>query len=436
MKLLLVLSLILSAFAVRAGDFKTPKKLETIWPSIPFYEGGDLGQYERTMAKDRDTVRKEFFGELMDALEKMADRGAVVEVMLEPMANILMAFDQMHDIHKMKDVVNVSFSLENQFKASLDNLFLQNDVRDNDRKIQISAGTNSDLLQAYIRGISKDNVIGKPITQNELNIKYSLEIYEQVDYISYGTFSSLGNGNFQVTYHIQGYKNGVTRNFIARGELTSAINNLAKQVFDYFQKTVFPDWEAPQKALEWLPMPIVASQENDEEAGYTFTEANLYCKARGYRLPYARELMLAQTGGVYKVGGIASLDLRSSYAVADRRFFNANHFLTLAHSNQTFGPIEEDTNPPRKGKFWCVRGNASEDVLIFEKLWSLRREYREKNKNIFVAIETIRFELGDFDTDSIYWERNLQERLSGLDEALKVLAMNGIVLDIPASLKR
>jgi len=49
-----------------------------------------------------------------------------------------MMFDQVHDIHKAKDVINIDKSLEAQFKARLDNLFQAFDVRDGDRKIQIS----------------------------------------------------------------------------------------------------------------------------------------------------------------------------------------------------------------------------------------------------------------------------------------------------------
>lgn len=68
------------------------KKIYTIWPQIPFYEGGDIGQYEKTMSQTRDEVRKEFWKELTDALKDLADKGAAVEVMIEPMAKILMMF--------------------------------------------------------------------------------------------------------------------------------------------------------------------------------------------------------------------------------------------------------------------------------------------------------------------------------------------------------
>lgn len=55
--------------------------------------------------------------------------------MTEPLAKILMIFDQVHDVHKAKDVIEIDISIEAQFKSSLDNLFILNDVRDDALKI-------------------------------------------------------------------------------------------------------------------------------------------------------------------------------------------------------------------------------------------------------------------------------------------------------------
>ncbi len=419
--------------------FKNKEKgVLTLWPSIPFFAGGDIGQYQTTMAQSRDSVRKDFFNDLIEGLSKLADKGAVAEVMLEPMANILMQFDQLHDIHKAKDVVKIDFSLEHQFKAALDALFVQHDVRDSTRKVQISKGTDADLLQSYIREISADRPFGKRITQEELNVLKALEIYEQIDYLSYGTFSNIGNGNFQVTYHLQGFKNGVTRNFIATGRLTAAVNDLAQQVFDFFQKNEHPDWETPYAKLQWLLMPVnpTRSEAVYGSASYTFDSAKSYCAARGYRLPYSREILMAESGGQYKQGGVQNLESHTPYPVADRRRVNENHVMTPGHEHATGGAVQPSSTQQSQVKFVCVKGAASADVLVFEKLWELHRQWRGNDIEVLAAIETLRFELGDSGTDGpIYFGNSFApvRRLGGVDEAMQVLRGKGIQFSMPGT---
>ncbi len=419
------------------------KKIATLWHSIPFFPGGDLGQYEKTMSQDRDSVRNEFWNTLMSSLEKMADKGAVVEVMLEPMANILMMFDQVHDIHKAKDIVGIDFSLEQQFKSALDDLFIRYDVRDDKRKIQISEGTKPDLLQAYIRGISTKRPLGKPITADELNVTYAIEMLNQIDYVAYGTFSSLGKGKFQLTFHVQGNKNGVTRNFISRGKLTEALDDLAKQVFDFFQKNVYEDWDTPHKGLKWLPMPINEERKKRmEDTGvydaYTFAEAKTYCQARGYRLPYSRELLMAESGTEYKDGGIKNLNQYAMYAVADRRSTLDNLWVRPINGDSTGGPFMGDGSLPMKGLFWCVKGTPAPEIQLYEKVWTLLRKYRNVDLKVYTALETIRAEIGDFDVSfgSLFWKGSFVtiQPMNSMEEALSVLRKKGIQLEVPGYL--
>ncbi len=423
------------------GDnrFKLAKKPANLFYQIPFFSGGDIGQYETTMSQSRDQVRKMFWGELMSEVESLADKGVVVEAMLEPMANILMKFDQLHDIHKSKDIVNIDYSLENQFKAALDKQFANFDVRDDQRKIQISRGTEADLLAAFIRDISADKPFGSPISKEEINVKRALELFEQIDYISYGTFSSLGGGNFQLTFHIIGNKNGVTRNFISRGELVNAVDDLARQVFDYFQANVYEEWKAPYSNLIWLPMPVNYERQikmhgyNSTDL-YTFNEAKSYCQARGYRLPFAKELLMAETGTKYQEGGITSLYPYASWAVADRRELNENNWIIPANGGSTNGIFMGDGSLPMKGVFWCVRGKIASDVQAVDKIWSLERKYRNKNLEIFTALQTLRFEIGDYGAESsklLFWNGDFitVTVLDSVEEALVILKKHGIQMD-------
>lgn len=407
------------------------KSILTLWPSIPFFEGGDLGQYRETMKQDRDTVRKMFMGELLDALERLADKGGAVDLMLEPMANILMMFDQVHDIHKAKDVVGIDKSLEAQFKASFENLFRLYDIRDNHRKIQFSTGTEKNLLEAYIRQISVEQPFGVPISADELKVQMALEIYEQIDLVAYGTFSNLGRGDFQLTFHISNNKNGTQRSFISRGPLIKALDDLVKQVFDFFQKNVYPDWETPFKGLAWLPIPINYNKKD----GYTWEETNFYCKNRGYRLPFARELLMAESGGAYKEGGIEALDLKTSYPVADRRLSMDHYVFTPGNEAASGGPIQAASYTMSKGRFWCAKGAVAPEVRIFEQVWELLRKH-SRNRTLFRALHTIRYELGDFGADQpLFFDSGKGvervERMDSLEEAQGVLKGHGISLKIP-----
>lgn len=421
--------------------FKSEKKPANLWHQIPFFPGGDIGQYETTMSQDRDSVRKMFWNELMSEIQKLADKGVLVEKMLEPMANILMKFDQLHDIHKAKDIINIDFSIEHQFKSALDSLFTKFDVRDGQRKIQISRGTDANLLTAYIRGISKDLPFGVSIGKQEIDVKKALEMYDQIDYVSYGTFSSIGKGSFQLTYHLIGNKNGVSRNFIARGRLLDAVNQLAQQVFDFFQANIYAEWKAPYGQLVWLPMPINGERErrihetNNFDL-YSFNEAKQYCQARGYRLPFAKEILMAESGTKYQEGGIAALYPYARWAVADRRQTNLNNWAIPANADSTSGIFMGDTSVPMKGVFWCVKGKPAADVALADKIWSLLRRFRNNNLEAYRALQTLRFEMGDAGAQAselTVWNGsfNTLKIYDSVDEALEVLKQNGISIEWP-----
>lgn len=424
------------------GRFKVTKKTANLFAQIPFFPGGDIGQYTTTMSQNRDQVRKMFWQELMGEVQALAEKGAVVEAMIEPMANILMKFDQMHDIHKAKDIVNIDYSLENQFKATFDQQFQKFDIRDEQRKIQISRGTEANLLESYIREISADRPFGKQITREEIDVKKALELFEQIDYVSYGTFSSLGQGNFQLTFHIIGYKNGVTRNFMSRGPLVNALDNLAFQVFDFFQSNVYEEWKSPYSNLIWLPMPINPERERRITEShsydlYSFNEAKSYCEARGYRLPFAKEILMAETGTKYQEGGISSLFPYANWAVADRRQMNENHWLNPSIADSTNGMINGEGSSKLKGVFWCVRGTPSKDVAFIDKLWTLFRKYRGKNLEAYRAVQTLRYEIGDYGAMSSelqYWNGEFLDItvFEDIDEALSVLRRNGVQIEYPS----
>ncbi|XGC79827.1 hypothetical protein ACES2L_10845 [Bdellovibrio bacteriovorus] len=400
------------AVAASAGQ---GHKTQILWHQIPFFQGGDLGQYQITMQQDRDTVRKMLFSELMDQAQKLAESGASIEKMLVPMANILMEFDELHEKHKQIDSYKVGYSLEQQFKAEIGNLFIENDIRDYDRKLEISSGKNTLLVEETIAQI-------KATGFDEAKIRNMLD---QIDYTAYGTFTNIGKGIFQVNIHLIGYRSGIYRSFTATGRLTQALSEVARKVFDHFQKNTYPDWENPYKKLTWMPMPV--NQER-AETGYSYSEAQTYCKMRGYRLPYSREILLAESGTQYKEGGIQALELYTAVPVADQRYVAMQHWLTPGHEIYTGGAVQPK-DASHRGQFWCVKGEVGSDVLYIEKIFKLIREYRNTNHDVYRALETVRYFYGDFGaTESFFSGTKLLRIYENEDQALAVLKKNGIKL--------
>lgn len=402
-----------------SDSFKPNQKIARIWAQIPFIQAGDLGQYQDTMKQGREGTRYLLWQELMSEVQSLAEKGIPAEYVIEPMAKILLDFNDVYDVSKARDSVRVDLSLESQFKGHFDNLFREWDVRETQRRVQLTEGSLREAIDESIRQLPSKN--RKAAAQN---------IYSMLDYMAYGTFSSLGEGQFLLTLHLTSLKSSAQRSFTSQGRLTEAVGDLAQQLFDYFQKNEYAPWTNPYKSLTWLPMPVNAGKQQ-----YSFAEARQYCQQRGYRLPYARELIMAASGTQYQVGGISSLRSFVNYAVLDLRETRGAHWLTMGHETATGGPISAFESS--MGSFWCVKGAASKQVLFVEDLWALIRKYKMNNHEVFRALETIRLEIADFGAkEKFFAGTTYLEIYSSIEEAQSVLKKNGITLAIPKDLLR
>jgi len=146
---------------------------------------------------------------------------------------------------------------------------------------------------------------------------------------------------------------------------------------------------------------------------------------------------MAESGGQYKEGGIANLDYTVSYPVANKRLGNVNYVYTAGNEAATGGPVQGASYSMKKGQFWCVKGQSSDDVQAFENVWSLIRKYQADDE-IYRALATVRYEIGDFGSNEPIFKGpdvKMLERMESLEVALKYLKTRGIKLSIPASLK-
>jgi len=404
-----------------------PGQKAFIWHQIPFFPLGDIGQYQDTLSKGLLKIRNEFFDQLMGALNSLAQNGVNSAKIIEPLGDMLLLFDQMYDNQKAKDIINIDLSLESQFKSQLDGLYRHYQIPDHHRILEFSTASKMQALLSELKSLNNGLTLGQTRTSTEYeNLKV---LIEPLQYSAFGTFSNLGRGLFQVTLHMTNIKTGIQRNFSVSANLTEAPRLLAFQIFDYFQKQIFQDWLAVHPHLEWLPAPY----RHPSRGGFSFGEALTYCKARGFRLPYARELMLAETGTHYLPGGIGPLQYMVSYPVADQRLVVTQYVYTPGLESATGGPIQSASQIMRLGQFFCVKGDPAKDVKLIQDIWALIRKYRDDQK-LYQALESLRYYLGDFGVgDSVRYGPQFQSLpfLESPEEALNVLKMSGIDLSVP-----
>ncbi|MBU3672003.1 MAG: hypothetical protein FGM43_05580 [Sinobacteraceae bacterium] len=425
-----------SSNAVDDGFMTQGKQPLVLWSTVPFYPAADVAQYEATLATRRDRVRRENFRELSATLENLAASGADVSAMSEPLANILLTFDMMRDLHRARDEKAIDVLLENQFKAALDRMYVVHQLRPNERRLQFSAGSDPAGFRAYIEGRAKD----KPARLDQ-----AVRVYRQIDFTAYGSFTSMGGNEFQLTLHIQNFKTGTNRSFSTRGTLTRTVEVLASRVFDYFQSNVYPGWDEARSELEWIAMPTnpARTDPGSPNYGYSYHEAIDYCTERKARLPYSRELRAADAAGGYRVGGISRLKPGVSYPVLDRRHVPDFYVLNMTGSGTGVeGALRTLATYPGRVEFWCVRGDPSPNIVLHESLWMLHRAHESgdaRSREIFAAVETIRYQLGETDAAlSIFHDTTTGERfakvkrLGSIEAALDVLTRYGIALQIPS----
>lgn len=433
--LLLVVLLCYSSVLYSSSEFR-PKSGEVayLWPDIPFFALGDLGQYEDTLSAGRDRKRHQFFDSLIDAVERLGQLNGAPELMIEPIANILLLFDQVYDHQKNQDQVAVNQSLSVQLIAHIDTLYRQYKIAEKDQILSFNVNKVTPQLKSQIKKANLTLSFGEQaISSYFYKNKQAWQSWlEPVQYSAYGTFSSLGRGLFQVTLHISNLKTGAMKSFTVNTSIKEASKDLAYLVYEYFQRQAFPDWQVIHSDLSWLPAPY----RHSNREGFLASEAVAYCQSRGYRLPYARELMLADTGTQYQAGGVGPLKYGHAYPVKDHRLVISQYAYTPGTELATGGPVQVVLSGSRLSDFWCVKGRRNEDVIFIEEIWRLIRIHREVAE-VYQALETLRFFMGDFGIGpSVRLWPSYKEVsfLSTPMEAQEVLGKFQIRINLPRSL--
>jgi len=385
--------------------FLDHKKTEHVWPDIVFLRGADYAEFEYTMSQNRDQVRRMLLQEFGELFIPMAAANADLNELAKTLAQIVMAFDQVHNMHKDEAVQGIDISFENQFRAEVDGLYRAYGIGDELRRLDFlfsGSPTVKDL---------------KAHSQRE---SLPMEILNNMDYVLYGSYTMLGKANISVTLTVEKLRTGQTRSFEVTAPINVAMKLLARKFFDFFQSNEYAEWVDPQPNLQWIP-PAPAQPKT------TATIAKLFCRGQKARFPYARELLLASQGTSYRPGGIPPLRENDIYMVLDKKYWDEQYyFFTGSAGEATGGPVRTGAGyGVINGSYWCVRGPVSKDITFFEDMYELIRN-PETPQNVRVALECILAKMDDFGA-----EQEHAKAFPTIQRAVQFLAKAGYTVQLP-----
>lgn len=278
-KFALLLACLLGTALAHAG---APDKSFRIWPSIPFVRGADLCAYKNAY----DSTRSEYMNRMVGWASELMYMGAFGKEASE----VLKKFNDMYDLNKRTGTYGLDVTLENSFKAYLDQVYRQTRPRVK-KLVFYSQGdvqasfTNSDILK-------------------------------EMGYMMYGTYSYAPNcaGDIYVTLSVVN-RNAEIETFQANGTPATVMGYLAEQVFIRYQKTQFPS--AISNAGRTL---MVLGALNGDVAQVVGTRAaELACASIQGRLPTEQEYLVLEAYGAWDGG----LDLgRTPWAMANGYVFH------------------------------------------------------------------------------------------------------------------
>lgn len=261
-KVLFFLSLVLSFSIAKAG---APDKSFRIWPAIPFVRGADLCSYKNNY----DSTRAEYMNNMVNLASQLMYMGSYGS----EAAAVLKKFNDLYELNKRAGAYGIDVTLENSFKAYLDQVYRQ--VRPRTKK-----------LVFFNPGEAQASLAGSPVMQD-------------LGYIMYGSYSYAPNcaGDIYVTLSVVN-RNSEIETFHANGTPATVMGYLAEQVFKRYQRTQFPSTISNQgKAL------TVMGALNGDVAQVVGTRAAMMaCASMQGRLPTVQEYMILEAYGPWEGG--------------------------------------------------------------------------------------------------------------------------------------
>ncbi len=186
----------------------------------------------------------------------------------------------------------------------------------------------SSQLVAAIEG----NYSTTPVPFRKIRFNFSSNsgvLAEEVQYFMYGIYSFVANDNISLTVNVVNVRSNEQRAFSGIGSPQLAVERVAKQIFDAFQRPGSPEFINPLPGRTWLPLP---SSQVGREVNAKLAPA--LCASQGGRLPSREEVEIAYGFGEY-FSSIA-IDSRRNYIVDEEgeiMILNINQNQCIAERN-------------------------------------------------------------------------------------------------------
>lgn len=232
----------------------------TVWPNIPVVRAADLADY----AQDRQAFADLHAGK--------ADP--------EKLVAALQAVDALQAHHQQAAANELGRSLNLQWIAELDALARRH-------------GIAAPRLRFDFADITPQQ-LQRPVVLDELRRRVG-----RIQLAAYITYTRLDGALVQATLTLVRLRGGASQSFSATAPVTALAQNLAREVFDYFEGARFAPHRNPQPGAQWL----TAAPGHADQLVSRDTAAR-YCASQGAELPTAQELETAQASGFYG-GGVA-----------------------------------------------------------------------------------------------------------------------------------
>lgn len=325
--------------AASSGKVQTP--VARISAEIPFFLAADFADFTRSFATSRDQVRQQLWRELGELALPLAATGQEMTSLSRVLAEILLQFDQMYDVHKQRASYMLGPSLEVQLKAAFEGEAQRSQIPSSQRRAVLVGRGERDLAPA---------------------------VRPPVDYFAYGIVTHLQRGEVSLELVLEKLISGEQITFSARGSLVGAVASLGRQMFSHFHRLQHQTWENQASRLTWIASPPGLKQT-------TWAQAALTCAAGRARLPFAQELVLAAAAGPYAKGGVPSFSERQIYAVADRQRHDLPMFYFTSRVSEWMGPVRTDAGfgVISNALFWCVQGPVADSIRFEQQLYRLLR---------------------------------------------------------------
>ncbi|MBI4425914.1 MAG: hypothetical protein HY554_19445 [Elusimicrobia bacterium] len=345
------------------GDFRKLDGTLILWPVIPFVQAGDFQRFVSELGRSRDQARRELARDFGELLIPLAGSNADLDRVARALSRAIVTFDRLARERQDQAHDRIPLSFENLFRAEFDRLYLQSGLGHGPRRAAFA--------QAQASAPAKELL--------------------EVDLVLYGSYTVGQAGSVAATLTVENVKTGATRSFAAAAPVAKAMASLAYQVFDFLQSFEYADWVNPQPNLAW-------ETPDAHAARGTSTQASIFCKAVGGRLPYTQELVLGAQAGRRPGGNGVRLDEGEVYVVADRKRQDVPHYYHAGNQSAgaTGGPVRPGTAFGRAiGNIWCVKGGPPAfEIRAVESLYRLIRA--NPGSPARPALEYLLHQLDDF----------------------------------------